>query len=193
MAATESTMLELGTVAPEFALPTPAGEQVRLSDFSEADGLVVAFICNHCPFVKLIREELAEFAREYAAQNVAMVAINANDFATYTGDTPEKMQAEIDEFGYIFPYVYDESQEVAKAYRAACTPEFYLFDTGRKLVYRGRFDAATPGNGVAVTGNELRAATDALLAGATPDADQKPGLGCNIKWRPGNEPDYFSA
>ena len=183
----------MGTAAPEFTLPTPSGEQVRLSDFSEADGLVVAFICNHCPFVKLIREELAEFAREYAAKNVAMVAINANDFATYPGDTPEKMQAEIDEFGYTFPYVYDESQEVAKAYRAACTPEFYLFDAGRKLVYRGRFDAATPGNGVAVTGNELRAATDALLAGATPDADQKPGLGCNIKWRPGNEPDYFAA
>lgn len=193
MAATESTMLELGTAAPEFTLPTPSGELVRLSDFSEADGLVVAFICNHCPFVKLIREQLAEFAREYAARNVAMVAINANDFATYTGDTPEKMQAEIDEFGYTFPYVYDESQEVAKAYRAACTPEFYLFDAERKLVYRGRFDAATPGNGVAVTGNELRAATDALLAGATPDADQKPGLGCNIKWRPGNAPDYFSA
>lgn len=193
MAATESTMLELGTAAPEFTLPTPSGELVRLSDFSEADGLVVAFICNHCPFVKLIREQLAEFAREYAARNVAMVAINANDFATYTGDTPEKMQAEIDEFGYTFPYVYDESQEVAKAYRAACTPEFYLFDAERKLVYRGRFDAATPGNGVAVTGKELRAATDALLAGATPDADQKPGLGCNIKWRPGNAPDYFSA
>jgi peroxiredoxin len=186
-------MLELGTAAPDFALPTPAGDLVRLADFRKADGLVVAFICNHCPFVKLIRLALAEFAREYAARNIAMVAINANDFATYTDDAPQMMQAEIDEFGYVFPYVYDESQVVARAYRAACTPEFYLFDAERKLVYRGRFDAATPGNGVAVTGNELRAATDALLAGKVPDADQKPGIGCNIKWRAGNEPEYFKA
>lgn len=193
MAATESTMLELGTAAPDFELPTPSGDLVRLSDFDTASALVVAFICNHCPFVQLIREELARFGREYASRGVAMVAINANDFAKYSGDTPEKMQAEIDEFGYTFPYVYDESQEVAKAYRAACTPEFYLFDAEQKLVYRGRFDAATPGNGLPVTGEELRAAVDALLAGNAPDPEQKPGIGCNIKWKQGNAPDYFNA
>lgn len=193
MAATESTMLELGTAAPDFELPTPSGNLVRLSDFDAAPALVVAFICNHCPFVQLIREELARFGREYAARDIAMVAINANDFAKYSGDSPEKMQAEIDEFGYTFPYVYDESQEVAKAYRAACTPEFYLFDADKKLVYRGRFDAATPGNGVPVTGEELRAATDALLAGEAPIQQQHPGIGCNIKWRAGNEPEYFAT
>lgn len=192
MAATESTMLALGTPAPDFDLPEPNGKRVRLADLSSAEGLVVAFICNHCPFVKLIREGIAEFARDYANRNVAMVAINANDFDTYSGDAPDRMQEEIDKFGYCFPYVYDESQEVAKAYRAACTPEFYLFDADRKLVYRGRFDAASPGNGEPVTGDELRRATDALLAGATPEPDQKPGIGCNIKWKPGNSPDYFS-
>lgn len=190
MAATESTMLELGTRAPDFDLPEPGGNRVRLADFSDAEGLVVAFICNHCPFVKLIREGIAEFARDYAPRNVAMVAINSNDFVTYSGDAPARMQEEKDAFGYCFPYVYDESQEVAKAYRAACTPEFYLFDADRKLTYRGRFDAATPGNGQPVSGAELRRATDALLAGAMPDRDQKPGIGCNIKWKPGNAPDY---
>ncbi len=183
MAVAESTMLELGTAAPEFNLPKPDGSLVQLADFVSADALVVAFICNHCPFVVHIREGLVAYAVEYAQQNVALVAINANDFVTYRGDSPERMQEEIDQFGYSFPYVYDESQEVAKAYRAACTPEFYLFDADRKLVYRGRFDAATPGNSVPVTGDELRRATDALLAGATPDADQKPGIGCSIKWK----------
>lgn len=191
MAVTESTMLPLGAPAPDFDLPEPGGKRIRLADFAEADGLVVAFICNHCPFVKLIREGLAEFARDCAARNIAMVAINANDFATYSGDAPERMQEDIDRFGYRFPYVYDESQRIAKAYRAACTPEFYLFDGVRKLVYRGRFDAATPGNGEPVTGADLRRAVDALLAGMAPDADQKPGIGCNIKWKPGNAPDYF--
>jgi peroxiredoxin len=181
-------MLELGTSAPDFDLPEPGGKRIRLSDFADADGLIVAFICNHCPFVKLIREGLSEFARDYAQRNVAMVAINANDFATYSGDAPERMQEEIEQFGYSFPYVYDESQEVAKAYRAACTPEFYLFNADRKLVYRGRFDAATPGNREPVTGVELRRATDAMLAGTTPDPEQKPGIGCNIKWKPGNAP-----
>ena len=191
MAATESTMLELGTAAPEFSLPTPAGDTVSLADFDGSKGLVVAFICNHCPFVKLIRDGLADFAREYAGRGVAMVAINSNDFANYPGDTPEKMQDEINEFGYTFPYLVDESQEVAKAYRAACTPDFYLFDADKKLVYRGRFDAATPGNGEAVTGKELRAATDALLAGGAISAEQNASIGCNIKWKAGNEPDYF--
>ena len=191
MAATESTMLELGTVAPDFELPTPTGDIVRLADFSGSPGWVVAFICNHCPFVKLIREDLAEFAREYSARGIEMVAINSNDFANYEGDTPEKMQDEINEFGYTFPYLVDESQEIAKAYRAACTPDFYLFDAEQKLVYRGRFDGATPGNGVDVTGEELRAAADALLGGSNPSDDQIPSIGCNIKWKAGNEPDYF--
>lgn len=191
MAATESTMLELGTSAPDFDLPKPDGSRVRLSDFADAEGLVVAFICNHCPFVKHIREGLAEFARDYVPRNIGMVAINSNDFATYRSDAPERMQEEIDNFGYRFPYVYDESQDVAKAYRAACTPEFYLFDGNRKLVYRGRFDAATPGNDEPVTGGELRRAVDALLAGDMPDPDQAPGIGCNIKWKPGSAPDYF--
>lgn len=193
MAATESTMLQLGTPAPDFDLPEPSGKRVRLADFSAAQGLVVAFICNHCPFVKHIREGLAAYARDYAERNIALVAINANDFVTYTGDTPERMQEEIDSFGYSFPYVYDESQQVAKDYRAACTPEFYLFDADRKLVYRGRFDAATPGNDEPVTGRELRRATEALLAGKAPVPDQKPGVGCNIKWKAGNAPDYFGA
>jgi peroxiredoxin len=191
LAATESTMLELGTAAPDFELPTPEGETVRLADFAGGPGLVVAFICNHCPFVKLIREGLADFARDYSARGVEMVAINSNDFANYPGDAPAKMQDEINEFGYTFPYLVDESQEVAKAYRAACTPDFYLFDAEQKLVYRGRFDGATPGNGVAVTGEELRAATDALLAGEEISAEQNASIGCNIKWKAGNEPDYF--
>lgn len=191
MAATESTMLELGTSAPDFELPQPDGKLVSLANFAAAEGLVVAFISNHCPFVKHIRIGMADFAREYASRGVSMVAINANDISTHPGDSPERMQEEINNFGYCFPYVFDESQDVAKAYHAACTPEFYLFNANRELVYRGRFDAATPGNGEAVTGNELRAATDALLAGSTPDVDQKPGIGCNIKWKPGSEPDYF--
>mgnify|MGYP001815076639 CR=1 FL=1 len=191
MAATESTMLELGTAAPDFELPTPAGEIVPLADYSGSPGLVVAFICNHCPFVKLMREDLAEFAREDSARGVEMVAINSNDFVNYEGDSPEKMQDEINEFGYTFPYLVDENQEVAKAYRAACTPDFYLFDAEQKLVYRGRFDGATPGNGVDVTGEELRAAADALLAGSASSDDQIPSIGCNIKWKAGNEPDYY--
>lgn len=183
-------MLELGTSAPDFDLPDPAGKRVRLADFSKAEGLVVAFISNHCPFVKHIREGLAAFASDYSARNIAMVAINANDIRSYPADAPERMQEEIVRFGYSFPYVFDESQETAKTFRAACTPEFYLFDSERKLVYRGRFDAATPGNSEAVTGGDLRRAVDVLLAGETPDPDQKPGIGCNIKWKPGNEPDY---
>lgn len=191
MAATESTMLALGTQAPDFELPDPAGNIVKLSDFASADGLVVAFISNHCPFVKHIRTELAAFGREVQAQNLGMVAINANDVENHPADSPERMQNEIDNFGYSFAYLYDESQEVAKAYHAACTPEFYLFDGDNKLVYRGRFDAATPGNTEPVTGNKLRASVDALLTGAPPIAAQRPGIGCNIKWKAGNEPDYY--
>lgn len=193
MAAIESTMLELGTQAPDFDLPTPDGRRVRLADFADADGIVIAIICNHCPFVQHIREGVAAFARDYADRNLAMVAINPNDFESYSGDAPERMQEEIDRFGYIFPYVYDESQEVAKAYRAACTPEFYLFDGERKLVYRGRFDAARPGASIAVSGDDLRRATDAMLACEPPIADQQPSIGCSVKWKPGNAPDYLNA
>ena len=191
MAATESTMLPLGTPAPEFSLPDPGGRVVKLSDFSDADGLVVAFLSNHCPFVKHIRSELAQFARDIQKNNVAMVAINSNDAVSYPADSVGKMQVEIENHGYTFPYLYDELQDVAKAYRAACTPEFYLFDGDRKLVYRGRFDGATPGNDVPVSGAELRAAITALLGGDTPQGEQQPGIGCNIKWKPGNEPEYF--
>lgn len=191
MAATESTMLELGTSAPDFDLPDPTGRRFRLADFVGSEALVVAFICNHCPFVIHIREQMAAFAKEYSDRNVAMVAINSNDVSNYPADAPERMQEEIEKFGYCFPYLYDESQQTAKAFHAACTPEFYLFDSDRKLVYRGRFDAATPGNKEPVTGRDLRRAADALLAGGDADPDQKPGIGCNIKWKPGNEPDYF--
>jgi hypothetical protein len=134
---------------------------------------------------------MAAFAKECSERNVAMVAINSNDVSNYPADSPERMQEEIERFGYCFPYLYDESQQTAKAFHAACTPEFYLFDSDRKLVYRGRFDAATPGNSEPVTGSDLRRAVDAVLAGGAIDADQKPGIGCNIKWKPGNEPDYF--
>jgi peroxiredoxin len=192
LAETESTMLPLGTPAPNFSLPDPGGKIIQLTDFSDADGLIVAFLSNHCPFVKHIRSEVARFAGEMQNRNIAMVAINSNDVATYVADSPANMQIEIDNHGYTFPYLYDESQEVAKAYRAACTPEFYLFDGHRQLVYRGRFDGATPGNGVPVTGDELRAATTALLSGEAPDAEQQPGIGCNIKWKAGNEPEYFN-
>lgn len=192
MAPTESTMLPLGTQAPEFALPRPGGEIVKLTDYADADGLVVAFISNHCPFVKHIRSELSRFARDIREDNVAMIAINANDVETHPADSPESMQTEIDQHGYTFPYVFDESQEVAKSFHAACTPEFYLFDGEGKLVYRGRFDGATPGNDVPVTGDELRAAVTALLAGKPPIAEQHPGVGCNVKWKPGNAPEYFS-
>lgn len=191
MAPTESTMLPLGTPVPGFSLPDPSGKQVAVTDFAGADGLVIAFLSNHCPFVKHIRSELAQFAKDMQQRNVAMLAVNANDVATHPADSPENMRTEIANHGYTFPYLYDESQEVAKSFKAACTPEFYLFDSDRKLVYRGRFDGATPGNDEAVTGKDLRAAVDALLAGEQPGADQHPGIGCNIKWRAGNEPDYF--
>ncbi len=191
MAATESTMLELGTPAPDFDLPGADGKRYRLADFADADALVVAFICNHCPFVKHIRSGMAAFARDYAERNVAMVAINANDAVKYPADSMERMSEEAQRQGYVFPYLYDESQKVAQAYRAACTPEFYLFDGDGKLAYRGQFDPARPGNGQPVTGSDLRRAADAVLSGSAPDAHQTPGMGCNIKWRAGNEPDYY--
>lgn len=193
MVAVNSTMLEIGTSAPHFRLPSAGGEFVSIDDFSHARALLVMFICNHCPFVKHVREELVRIARDYQGSGVAVVAINSNDWSAYPDDSPERMAEEVREFGYPFPYLCDESQEVARAYRAACTPDFYLFDAGRKLVYRGQLDDSRPGNQVPVTGKELRVALDALLAGRPVPGPQRPSLGCNIKWRPGNEPDYFKA
>jgi peroxiredoxin len=191
MALTPSTMLPLGTAAPNFQLPDTEGKTVALADFQDRPALLVIFMCNHCPYVKHIRAGLAQLARDYLPRGVAVVGINANDVANYPEDSPAKMKAEVKAAGYLFPYLYDEAQSVAKAYHAACTPDLYLFDRNRKLVYRGQFDDSRPGNGAPVTGKDLRAALDAVLAGWPAAPDQKPALGCNIKWKAGNEPDYF--
>lgn len=192
MAKTPSTMLDLGTTAPDFNLPNIDGSQCKLSDFADARGLLVIFMCNHCPFVKLIRPALAALADEYIAKGVAIVGISSNSIDEYPQDGPEAMRLEARSAGYHFPYLYDETQEVAKAYRAACTPDIYLFDGQKKLVYRGQFDDSRPGNGIQATGEDLRLALDALLTGKPQSPDQRPSLGCNIKWKPGNEPDYFA-
>jgi peroxiredoxin len=184
-------MLPLGTPAPDFRLPDPSGKMVSLADVSGAPALLVMFLCNHCPYVKHVRSEIARLAREYQPRGVAVVAINANDVQKYPADSPEKMAEEAVSAGYTFPYLLDESQEIAKACRAACTPEFYLFDRDRKLVYRGQLDDSRPGNDVPVTGKDLRQALDALLEGRPVSERQVPSIGCNIKWKPGNEPDYF--
>ncbi|TWT37740.1 putative peroxiredoxin/MT2597 [Posidoniimonas corsicana] len=191
MVKTPSTMLPLGTQAPDFTLPNVDGKDVSLGDFADAKGLLVVFMCNHCPFVIHIADELKRFADDYQARGLAVVGISANDVANYPDDSPEKMVAEAKSRGYTFPYLYDETQDVAIAYKAACTPDFFLFDADQKLVYRGQFDASRPGNGVPVTGEDLRAAADEVLAGKTPGEDQKPSIGCNIKWKPGGEPEYF--
>ena len=192
MARTPSTMLELGTPAPAFSLPEPAtGKTVGLDDFA-GEPLLVAFICNHCPYVIRVLDGFIDFAREYQQKGLKIVAINANDVANYPDDSPEKMVALVREKNIPFPYLFDESQESAKSYQAACTPDFFLFDRDGKLAYRGQFDSARPRNDEPVTGADLRRAADAVLAGETPDPDaQIPSLGCNIKWKPGNEPDYF--
>ena len=190
MARTPSTMLPLGTEAPDFRLPDFAGQMHALADFRDRSALLVVFICGHCPFVRHIRGEFARYAREYRARGLAVVAINSNDLAAYPQDGPDGMRAEAAELGYDFPYLLDETQVVAKGYRAACTPDFFLFDADRRLVYRGQFDSSRPGNGQAVTGADLRAATTAVLEGRPPRAQQTPSIGCNIKWKPGNEPDY---
>ncbi|HNZ18658.1 MAG: thioredoxin family protein [Candidatus Hydrogenedentes bacterium] len=190
MALTASTMLSLGTAAPDFCLPDTEGAKVALSDFDGNRVLLVMFICNHCPYVKHVRHELARLGRDYASRGVGMVAINANDAAAYPEDSPEKMRAEKASAGYPFPYLYDETQEVAKAYGAACTPDFFVFDGDRRLAYRGQLDDARPGNGEPVTGHDLRAALDALLAGQPVAETQRPSMGCNIKWKPGNAPVY---
>jgi peroxiredoxin len=193
MAETPSTMLPLGTESPPFRLPNPQGKWVSSDDFKDAPALLVVFMCNHCPYVKHIRSKFAELAKEYQTRGVGFVGINSNDAESYPDDRPEKMAEEIKQVGYTFPYLYDESQEVAKAYRAACTPDFYLFDGDRRLVYRGQFDDSRPGNGRPVTGADLRAALDAVLAGRPIPKDQRPSVGCNIKWKRGNAPDYYSS
>ncbi len=189
MAQTASTMLPLGTPAPDFNLPEPAtGKTVSLSDFQDAPALLVMVICNHCPFVKHIRQGLTQFARDYQAKGLAIVAINANDVANHPEDSPANMAEDAKTFSYPFPYLYDESQATAKAYRAACTPDFFLFDADRQLVYRGQFDGSRPGNNIPVTGNDLRAAAEAVLTGQPISPEQKPSIGCNIKWKAGNAP-----
>ena len=192
MAATNSTMeLQPGTVAPHFNLPDLDGRTVCVDDFWEARALLVMFICPHCPYVRHLRAGIAQLARDYQPHGLAVVAIASNDVEQYPQDGPEGMRQERDEAGYIFPYLFDETQQVARAYRAACTPDFFLFDPQRRLVYRGQFDDSRAGNEVPVTGRDLRAAIDAVLEGRTPSGEQRPSIGCNIKWKPGNAPDYF--
>jgi peroxiredoxin len=191
MALTPSTMLRLGTKAPDFSLVNVDGRTVSLADFTGKPALLVIFLCNHCPYVKHIADELARFTSEYLAKGVAVVGINSNDVANYPADSPEQMVAEAESRGYHFPYLYDETQEVAKAYRAACTPDFYLFDGEQRLVYRGQFDSSRPDSGIPVSGADLRAAIDAVLAGREPPADQRPSIGCNIKWKRGGAPGHF--
>ncbi len=191
MALTPSTMLPLGTLAPDFKLPDTTGKIVSLTDFRDAKALVVIFMCNHCPYVVHIRDGLAQFARDYAPKNVGLVGINSNDAQKYPADSPAKMKDEVKSAGYIFPYLYDETQAVAKAYRAACTPDIFLFDKNQKLIYRGQFDGSRPGNNIEVTGKDLRAALAAVLNGQPVPEKQIASIGCNIKWKPGHEPDYF--
>ncbi len=190
MALTPSTMLPLGSMAPDFRLPEAGGATVALDDFRDAPALLVIFLCNHCPYVKHVRQELAALGREYQAKGVAVVGISSNDAVAYPDDSPELMAREKAEVGYTFPYLYDETQEVAKAYEAACTPDFYVFDAERSLAYRGQLDGSRPGSVVPVDGADLRAALDAVLAGWPVPAEQRPSLGCNIKWKPGQDPAY---
>ncbi|RCS47721.1 thioredoxin family protein [Bremerella cremea] len=192
MVKTASTMLPLGTSAPDFSLLNVDSKTVSLADFADAKALVVIFMCNHCPFVKHLAPALAEFGRECQAKGAAVVAISSNDVASHPDDSPEQMVHEAENRGYTFPYLYDEDQSVAQAYKAACTPDFYVFDAEKKLAYRGQFDASRPGNDVPVTGDDLRKAVDAVLAGQPVPEPQMPSIGCNIKWIAGKEPEYFN-
>ncbi|HOW97688.1 MAG TPA: thioredoxin family protein [Kiritimatiellia bacterium] len=194
MVATPSTMLPLGTPAPDFSLTdTVSGKPVSLASFAGRRALLVMFICRHCPYVRHVEREIARIGRDYAGRDVGMVAISSNDADRHPDDAPAQLKEMAGELGFAFPYCYDESQAVAKAYTAACTPDFFLFDDGRRLAYRGQLDDSRPGNGRPVTGRDLRAALDAVLAGRPASADQKPSLGCNIKWKPGNAPAYFGS
>jgi peroxiredoxin len=190
--AVTSTMLALGTEAPGFTLlDTVTGDKYSLEDFSEKKALLVMFISNHCPYVKHVRAELARIGRDYQDSDLGIVAICANDPVNYPDDSPEMMKAEAETHGYTFPYLHDEDQTVAMAFTAMCTPDLFLFDSDRRLAYRGRLDESRPDSGTPVTGRDLRAAIDALLAGERPSPDQFPSMGCSIKWKPGDQPDYF--
>ena len=194
MVRTPSTMPPLGLEAPPFTLPdVRTGRAVGRDDFRGRPGLLVMFLCNHCPYVKHVRQALAELGREYGERGLGIVAISSNDPAAYPDDAPEKMKEEAEAAGYTFPYCFDATQEVAKAYGAACTPDFFLFDQQLRLAYRGQFDETRPNSGLVPTGRDLRAAADAVLAGRKPGPDQVASIGCNIKWKPGNEPEWFGA
>jgi len=191
MAAVESTMLALGTSAPAFSLPdTVSGRTITLDTFAGSKGLLVMFLCPHCPYVKHVQAGLAKLLKEYAGSGLGIVAVSSNDVAQYPEDSPDGLRAQASALGFAFPYCYDETQAVARAYRAACTPDFFLFDAARKLAYRGQMDGSRPKNDVPVTGSDLRAAIDAVLAGRAVSATQRPSIGCNIKWKPGNDPGY---
>lgn len=190
MSVTPSTMMELGTKAPDFELPDTKGKMVSLQDFEEAELLVIVFMCNHCPFVKHVRQEIINVANDYKPDGVEFVAINSNDVENHPEDSPERMALEAEKYDYPFPYLYDESQEVAKKYRAACTPDFFVFDEDRELVYRGQLDDSRPGNDESIDGSDLRTALDDLLEDKEISIEQKPSMGCNIKWKPGNAPEY---
>lgn len=183
MALTPSTMPQLGSRAPLFNLADQQGYHWSLADFSDRKALLVMFICNHCPFVIHLKQALAQLARDYSNASVGMIAVNANDASQHPADSPRFMQQESERYGYIFPYVYDATQEVARAFQAACTPDFFLYDEKRELVYRGQFDSSRPGNDKPVTGQDLRQAIDAALQGQPPLTEQRPSIGCNIKWR----------
>jgi peroxiredoxin len=184
MAAAESTMLPLGTEAPEFALPeVSSGKTIALRDFDRKGALLVIFLCRHCPFVKHVQNGLAALGRDYARQEIGIVGISSNDAKAYPGDRPASLKEQAEEAGFTFPYLYDESQEVARAYHAACTPDFFLFDRARRLVYRGQFDSSRPSNGIAVTGEDLRRAIDTVLQGKPVPAEQRASVGCSIKWK----------
>ena len=192
MPETPSTMLELGTPLPSFSLPDFNNKTVSDADVKGSKALLVAFICKHCPFVKHIRSEFARFAKEYEAKGLKVVAVMSNSVEEFPEDGPEGMKQEAQEAGYIFPYLYDKDQKVAKAFKAACTPDLFLFDGNGRLAYRGQFDGSRPKNNVPVNGADLRAAADAVLAGQKPSEQQRASMGCNIKWKPGNEPNYGS-
>ena len=192
MAATPSTMLALETSAPDFSLPdVVSGKTISLSTFAGKKALLVMFICRHCPYVQHVKEELARLGRNYAGTEIGIVAISANDATGYPDDAPDQLAAMAKELGFTFPFCYDESQQTAKAYTAACTPDFFLFDATGRLIYRGQLDDSRPGNNKPVTGKDLRVAIDAVLAGTPVSPDQKASIGCNIKWKKSNEPAYY--
>ena len=192
MVKVNSTMLPLGTQAPSFSLYDPEGNLFTLDHSSKSNAFLVMFICNHCPFVHHIRKELARLANDYINRDVSIIAINSNDYETHPGDSPEKMKDEIMEWGYNFPYLVDEDQSVAIAYQASCTPDFFLFDSQQQLVYRGQLDGGRPSNDIPVNGRDIRAALDTLLAGDDVSEEQIPSVGCNIKWKPNNSPEWFN-